>query len=217
MRVLGDAALAKQDAGLLRIFTVLKEKSAWDSALIVVVGDTGPGDAPDLPFDPAGPLTEERLAVPLLVGFPRHAFAGQEIQASVSPTDIAKTLYTALDLKLPEGLGGMNLFHRASGRGALDGDVQHATLFGRYATRLGSWLLYGELGRTPKLCALDIDPACAVDLFRERTIAARATWLGALAAESARVPVELGTAERTPVELDPETRAALTVWGDIPE
>jgi hypothetical protein len=67
--------------------------------------------------------------------------------------------------------------------------VQHATLLGRYATRLGSWLLHGELGRTPKLCALDIDPACAVDLF----------------------------AERTPVDLDAETRAALTVWGDIPE
>ena len=84
-------------------------------------------------------------------------------------------------------------------------------------TRLGSWLLHGELGRPPKLCALDIDPACAVDLFRERSIAARATWLGTLAAETARVPAELGTAERTPVELDPETRAALTVWGDVPE
>ena len=82
---------------------------------------------------------------------------------------------------------------------------------------LGSWLLHGELGRTPKLCALDIDPACAVDLFSQRSIAARATWLGTLAAESARVPAELGTAERTPVELDAETRAALTVWGDIPE
>jgi hypothetical protein len=217
MRVLGDAALAKQDAGLLRIFAVLKERNAWDNALVIVVGDVGPGEPPDLPFDPAGSLTEERLAVPLLVGFPGHAFAGREIQASVSATDIARTLYTALDLKAPDGLGGLNLFLRASGRGALDGDVQHATLFGRYATRHGSWLLHGELGRTPKLCALDIDPACAVDMFPERTIAARATWLGALAAESARVPAELGSAERTPVELDPETRAALTVWGDVPE
>jgi hypothetical protein len=90
-------------------------------------------------------------------------------------------------------------------------------VLGRYSTRLGSWLLHGELGRTPKLCALDIDPACAADLFSERTIAARATWLGALVAESARAPTELGSAERTPVDLDAETRAALTVWGDIPE
>jgi hypothetical protein len=217
MRVLGDAALAKQDAGLLRIFALLKEKHAWDNALVIVAGDVGPGEPPDLPFDPAGPLSEDRLAVPLLVGFPGHAFAGREIQDSVTAVDVARTLYTALDLRAPDGLGGMNLFHRAGGRGALDGEVQHATLAGRYATRLGSWLLYGELGRTPKLCALDIDPACAVDLFSERTIAARATWLGALAAESARAPTELGSAERTPVDLDAETRAALTVWGDIPE
>jgi hypothetical protein len=217
IRVLGDAALAKQDEGLVKLFSVLKERNAWDSALVVVVGDVGPGEPPDLPYDPAGPLGEDRLAVPLLVGFPGHAFAGREIQASVTATDIARTLYTALDLRVPDGLGGMNLFLRASGRGALDGDVQHATLLARYATRLGSWLLHGELGRTPKLCALDIDPACAVDLFSQRSIAARATWLGTFAAESARVPAELGTAERTPVDLDAETRAALTVWGDIPE
>jgi hypothetical protein len=217
MRALGDAALAKQDAGLVRLFGVLKERNAWDNSLVIVVGDVGPGEPPDLPYEPAGPLTEERLAVPLLVGFPGHAFAGREIHTPVTAVDIAKTLYTALELRVPEGIGGTNLFLRAGGRGALDGDAQHATLFGRYATRLGSWLLYGELGRTPKLCALDIDPACAVDLFSQRTIAARATWLGALAAESARVPSELGTAERTPVDLDAETRAALTVWGDIPE
>jgi hypothetical protein len=217
IRVLGDAALAKQDAGLVRLFAVLKEHNAWDSALVIVVGDAGPGEPPELPFDPAGPLNEERLAVPLLVGFPGHAFAGREIQASVTALDIARTLYTALDLRAPDGLSGVDLFLRANGRGALDGDAQHATLLGRYGTRLGSWLLHGELGRTPKLCALDIDPACAVDVFAERSIAARATWLGALAAESARVPAELGTAERTPVELDAETRAALTVWGDIPE
>ncbi|HEX6272497.1 MAG TPA: sulfatase-like hydrolase/transferase [Polyangiaceae bacterium] len=217
IRVLGDAALAKQDAGLAKLFAVLKERNAWDNALVIVAGDVGPGEPPDLPYDPAGPLTEDRLAVPLLVGFPGHAFAGREIQASVTATDIARTLYAALDLRAPDALGGVNLFLRAGGRGALDGDVQHATLFGRYSTRLGSWLLHGELGRTPKLCALDIDPACAVDVFAERSIAARATWLGALAAESARVPAELGSAERTPAELDAETRAALTVWGDIPE
>jgi hypothetical protein len=217
IRVLGDAALAKQDAGLAKLFGVLKEQNAWDNALVIVAGDVGPGEPPDIPYDPAGPLGEDRLAVPLLVAFPGRPFAGREIQAAVTATDIARTLYTALDIRAPAGLGGVDLFLRAHGRGALDGDVQHATLFGRYATRLGPWLLHGELGRTPKLCALDIDPACAMDRFLDRTIAARATWLGALAAESARLPAELGTAERTPVELDAETRAALTVWGDIPE
>jgi hypothetical protein len=49
------------------------------------------------------------------------------------------------------------------------------------------------------------------DLFAERTIATRAAWLGALAAESACARTELGSAERTPVDLDAETRAAITV------
>jgi hypothetical protein len=217
LRALGDAALAKQDAGLVQVVAALKKANAWDDALIIVTSDTSFGDAPDLPYDPAGPLTEERLAAPLIVSFPRHLLAGQESQAAVGAVDVARTLYDALDLRVPEGALGMNLFIRASGRGALDGDLQHATLLNRYTTRLGSWLLHGELGRTPKLCALDIDPACAVDLFPQRSIAARATWLGALAVESARVPAELGTAERAPVELDAETRAALTVWGDVPE
>ena len=58
--------------------------------------------------------------------------------------------------------------------------------------------------------------AVGADAFRERSIAARATWLGTLAGESREVPKELGSVEREPVELDPETRAALTVWGDLP-
>ena len=55
-----------------------------------------------------------------------------------------------------------------------------------------------------------------MDAFEERSIAARTAWLATLLGEDTRVPKELGTAPRTAVELDPETRAALVVWGDIP-
>jgi hypothetical protein len=111
---------------------------------------------------------------------------------------------------------GVDLALRAAGRGTVEGEAQHATLQGRYATRIGSWLLRGELGSLPRLCALDIDPACAVDAFADRSIAARVAWLATLSGESRRVPKELGRVERIPAELDPETRAALVVWGDIP-
>jgi hypothetical protein len=94
--------------------------------------------------------------------------------------------------------------------------AQHATLPGRFATRIGPWLLRGEIGSHPRLCAFDVDPACAIDAFEERSIAARAAWLATLAGEDRRVPKELGQAPRTVVELDAETRAALVVWGDIP-
>lgn len=216
IRALGEAALAKQDAALGNILGVLKRANVWDSSLIAVLGDAAPGLPPDLPYDPAGPLGEERLSVPLLVKMPNGVFAGKEIQAQITAPDIAVTLAHALDLPLPEGSFGIDLALRAGGQAAPDGDAQHATLAGRYATRLGPWLLRGELGQDPRLCALDVDPACSVDAFADRGIAARVAWLATLAGEARHVPKELGSSPRTPAELDPETRAALMVWGDLP-
>ncbi len=216
LSALTEAALAKQDAGLTQLIQVLKKENAWDGALIVVMGDVSPGAPPALPFDPSPPLDEERLSVPLIVKLPFGELAGKEIQEPVTAVDVAATIARALDLVLPPPLPGVDLALRARGGGIVEGHAQHATLFGRYATRQGPWLLRGMLGETPHLCALDVDPACAVDVFADRSIAARTVWLATLAGEAGKVPKELGTTEQAPVELDPETRAALTVWGDIP-
>jgi arylsulfatase A-like enzyme len=213
---LSDAALAKQDVGLGQVVAALKKANAWDSALMVVMGDVGPGSAPDLPYDPAGPLTEDRLGVPLVVKLPHGDLAGTESAEPATASDVAATLARVLDIDLPAGVPGVDLALVARGAGTVEARAQNATLFGRYATRQGSWLLKGELGQVPRLCALDVDPACATDAFRDRSIAARATWLGTLAGESRDIPKELGSVDREPVELDPETRAALTVWGDLP-
>lgn len=213
---LGVAALAKQDAGIGEIVRALKKAGTWDASLFIVMGDVASGGGPDLPFDPAGPLTEDRLAAPLLVKFPGGALRGQDVPEAVTAEDVAATLARALDLGAPEFPAKIDLVERAATGVAVERAVQHATLPGRYATRIGSWLLRGELGSRPRLCALDVDPACAVDAFEDRSIAARAAWLATLLGEDSRVPKELGTAPRTAVELDPETRAALVVWGDIP-
>ncbi|HTQ08265.1 MAG TPA: sulfatase-like hydrolase/transferase [Polyangiaceae bacterium] len=213
---LGQAALAKQDVGVGEIVRALKKAGIWDSTLFVVMGDVAAGGGVDLPFDPAGPLTEDRLAAPLLVKFPGGALRGQEVAEPVTAEDVAATLERALDLGAPEFPATIDLVERALTGVAVERTAQYATLPGRYATRIGPWLLRGELGARPRLCAFDVDPACAVDAFEERSIAARAAWLATLLGEDARVPKELGSAQRTAVELDPETRAALTVWGDIP-
>jgi len=213
---LTEASLAKQDAGLGQLVTALKRANAWDGALVIVTGDVGPGTPPELPYDPAAPLQEDRLTVPLVLKLPFGELAGKDLAEPVTAVDIAATLARALDVDLPLGTLGVDLAVRARGGGAVDGEAQRSTLFGRYATRQGSWLLRGELGQTPRLCVLDVDPACAFDVFAERPIAARTTWLATLRGEDPTVPRELGTAEATPVELDPETRAALTVWGDLP-
>jgi hypothetical protein len=213
---LTDASLAKQDVGLGHIVAVLTKANAWDGAFVAVMGDVGPGAAPDLPYDPAGPLSEDRLSVPLVVKLPFGDLAGKESAEPATASDVARTLARALEVELPAFVPGVDLGLVARGVGSVEARAQNATLFGRYATRLGSWLLKGELGQVPRLCALDVDPACAADAFRQRSIAARTVWLGTLAGEGRDVPRELGSVEREPVELDPETRAALTVWGDLP-
>jgi hypothetical protein len=212
---LADLALAKQDAGLGQVFSVLRSAGAWDGSLVVVMGDVGPGTTPDLPYDPAGPLSEDRLSVPLLVKLPDGALAGKDVPVPVTAPDVTTTIARALEV----GVGfpaAVDLVERAGGGRTVESTAQHATLPGRYATRVGPWLLRGELGARPRLCALDVDPACAVDAFEDRTVAARVAWLAALSGEDRRVPKELGQAPRSVVELDPETRAALVVWGDIP-
>ncbi|MEI9953870.1 MAG: hypothetical protein WDO74_34050 [Pseudomonadota bacterium] len=84
---------------------------------------------------------------------------------------------------------------------------------GRYSTRLGSWLLRGELGKKPTLCAIDLDPACVNDVFDERPYAARALWLSTFRAESAALRASGRPKEKQAAPLDADTIAALTVWG----
>jgi len=215
LRELGDLALAKQDAGLGQLIALLKQKNAWENALVIVMGDAGPGLTGELPYDPAGPMSEDRLSAPLIVKLPGRLLAGQDVPTAVTATDVWATLARSLEV-IPGATPATDLVQRATSGAAIESVAQVATLPGRYSTRAGSWLLRGELGSTPRLCAFDVDPACSVDAFEEHSIAARALWLATLEAERQRVPVESGTALRTPVELDPETRAALVVWGDIP-
>ena len=214
IRALSEAALTREDAGLRQVFAALKQHKLWDSSLIVVQGDVSPGVEPEVPFANAPPLDEERLGVPLLVKFPEQALAGREVHAATTALDVTRTIVTALELDAPQSAGA-DLFSRASGRSALADDVQSASLPNLYATRAGTLRLAGAFGETPRLCALDVDPACAADALATQPIAARALWLFTFAAESRKIPQEMGKGERTPVELDDETRAALTVWGDL--
>jgi len=215
LRELGELGLAKQDAALGQVMAVLKQKGVWEGSVVVVMGDTGPGPTNELPYDPAGPMSEDRLGVPLIVKFPGRLLAGQDVSVAVTAQDVSTTLARALEV-IPPTSPAVDLAQRAAAGAAIESVAQVATLPGRYATRVGSWLLRGELGATPRLCAFDVDPACSVDAFEEHSIAARTLWLATLEAEGERAPAESGTATRTPVELDPETRAALVVWGDIP-
>jgi hypothetical protein len=214
LRALHDAALTKQDAALAKLIASLKAKGAWNETLLVVTSDVGLGAGPEIPFDPAAPLTEDRLLLPLLVHFPGDALAGKEVTLPTTAADVAATIQKALGLEpLPDARG--DLFVRGSGVASLTGDVDVSAEGLDYSARLGGWLMRGSAGKAPRLCASDIDPACINDLIDQRPGAARALWLAAFdaAAKDARSAAQLGPRERA--EPDPDTLAALTVWGDV--
>jgi hypothetical protein len=214
LRALHDAALTKQDVALARLIAMLKAKGAWNDTLLIVTSDVGLGGGPEIPFGPAAPLTEDRLLLPLIVRFPRDALGGKEVTLPSTATDVSTTILRALGLE-PSAQAGADLFARGSGVASLVGDIDVASTGTDYSARLAGWLLRGTSSRTPRLCASDIDPSCINDALDLRPGAARALWLAVFdtAAEDARVASRLGPRQRA--ELDPETLAALTVWGDV--
>jgi hypothetical protein len=215
LRALQGAAIVKQDAAFGQLIGALKRNGVWDQTLIVFTGDVAVGDPPELPYDPAGPLRESRLLVPLLVKFPGSQRPTHESSDAVSSEDVAHTILRALRLGVPERALPADLYRSASGHQPAVGRVQVATYGPRYASRIGTWLLSGAFGKVPKLCALDVDPACAVDVYTDNPIAAQATWRWTYQAEVTARAALRPVAEREPASLDPQTTAALTVWGSL--
>ena len=210
---LSASAIAKQSEALGRLIAVLKKRGAWEDSLVMLLGDTGPGDPPSIPYDPAGPLTEDRLIVPLVVKFPGGDFAAKDVTAPVTTVDIATTVLTALELEVPTQMIGIDLHRSAAGAEPLQGRPLIATLGNGYATRWGQWLLRGEFRRRPKLCQLSVDPACVDDIFDERRIASRATWQWTHDSEHAARSAAGGDPRREPATVDEDTSSALKVWG----
>ncbi len=215
LHALEDAALAKQDVAFGQLVALLKKKGAWERSLVIVAGDVSAGEPPESPFDPQGALSEERLGVPLVIKFPGGDLAGREVPLPVSAADISATLLSSLGIPVPESVAGIDLYAAAHGSVAVVTPPLIASAPGRYSTRLGSWLLRGELGKMPTLCAVDLDPACVNDVFDQKPYAARALWLSTFRAENAALRATGRPKEKQAAVLDPDTIAALTVWGDV--
>jgi post-segregation antitoxin (ccd killing protein) len=214
LRALSDAAMLKQNAALAELIALLKREGAWDDTLFVYMGDVPTGDAPDIPFDPAAGLEEDHLLAPLLVKFPNGKFAGTEVTAPATTLDVAQTIVAAFRIKAPEWVLGLDLHELAAGNEPVNGRALQATLGAAFATRSGRYLLHGKLGSVPQLCQLDIDPSCAADVLAQRALAAAATWRWSFESEALARAARL--TEREAASIDPDTAAALTVWGDIP-
>ncbi len=213
VHALQSAALVDQSAAFARVVEVLERHNAWKDALVLLAGDVGPGEPPGVPYDPAGALHEDRLLVPLVVKFPERRFAAKTVDTAATTVDIARTVLASLRLDAARGMNGVDLFELAAGAEPLAGRPLLATLGNGYSTRWGEWLLYGEYRARPKLCQMSIDPACVDNVLEKFPIVARAAWQRTYDAEfEARLQAG-GDSKRVPATIEPDTAAALQVWG----
>lgn len=211
---LTTSAFLDQVQALDQLLSFLKHRKLWQETLFILVGDVASGAAPNVPFDPVGSLREDQLMVPLLVKFPGNTWAGRSIDAPVTTADITRTVLDAFGLELPEEINAYDLGQTAADHGPITLQPQLATLGNRYASRLANWLLFGEIGKEPALCELYVDPACTANHFTDHPWTARTAWLWTRN-ELGRDKAMGAKLSREAASIDPDTSAALMVWGDI--
>ncbi|MCU0687713.1 MAG: sulfatase-like hydrolase/transferase [Polyangiaceae bacterium] len=210
LSALVDAALVRTDRALSNLLDALRKTELWNETLLIVTADVAAAADPDaLPFAEPQDLSEGSLHVPLYVRFPGGALAGKRVIAPTTTVDITKTVLDALGLDGPDG-SGTDLYALASHDVAPAERPLEATLGDRFATRWGALRLSGRDGSAPSLCRIDEAGTCSGELLSSMPQAALALWRWTYDHEAlglARRP------KREPATIDPDTAAALAVWG----
>jgi CheY-like chemotaxis protein len=209
-----DAAVVQTDRSLSNLIDSLRKAGLWNETLLVVTGDVAQAADPAiLPFGESVDITEDNLRVPLYVHFPGGALAGARVPAPTTAMDIARTALAALNMDIPDTLGGVDLFALAE-RGITAAERPLvATLGDRYATRWTTLRLVGRDGSPPMLCDLSVDPHCEKDVRDAMPLATEALFRFTWDYEAAAFRAQGGRPRRDPATIDPETAAALAVWG----
>jgi arylsulfatase A-like enzyme len=207
---LQDAAIRKHDVGLGMILKLLEATGQLEQSMVVYVGDVGMVNPPAIPFAPVGRLQTSRLTPPLIVRFPNRLGAGTRNASFVSPTHLANTLYRALGIPVPDKVGGPDLFDVLQGGSGVQNLGSLARQGNRYAYHLGKWRLRGALGETPRLCNMEVDPACQQDQYLAEPMTAHWLWRSALRSFQLEGG---GGFKRENAEVDETTGAALSVYG----
>jgi hypothetical protein len=209
MTSLQKAALLKQSSELTKLLEWLRQEGAYDDTLIVMAGDVGAGEVPDIPFSHDAGLEEPYLAPPLLVKFPGGFEGGSQVFGYFAPRDVTQTLAHELGLEFDQVDDGISLDSTDAPRRALL-RPHIAYRKGQYSMRLGNMLMAGEDGSPPRLCFPALDPTCGVDRSDQHVLESRALWFVLYSALSGPLtqpeePEEIGA--------DPRFENALMVWG----
>ncbi len=207
-----EQALLGHDRAIGDLIDVLRRHNLWDKTLFVVTGDTGLVADSKAPFGDGDDLAEAGLTSPLWIHFPGGLFGGTHVTTPTQVVDISKTVIDALHLGTREDFQGEDLLVVASGAVVAGGRPQWATVDQQFSTRLGDLALIGSPGRAPVLCDLRADPSCDVDRAEKLLRATSALWRATYDAELAAQ--KLRKRQREPATVDPDTAAALQVWGE---
>ncbi len=212
LHALKKAALLKQDAALGKLIAWLHENDAYEETLIVVMGDLAAGEKPLVPYAADAPLTESYLSPPLFIKFPKGHLRGRHQKGLFAPRDITTTLLATLGITRTLSTDGIDLGASNASRLAL---VRPHIAYRNhaYSLRLGTQLLRGTDGKTPRLCNITIDPNCSVDRSEQNIMEARALWL---AAWSQLSPSLTKQTKNLALEENSEIESSLVVWGNAP-
>ncbi len=106
-----DAEVFESDAGFVDFISLLKEKSRFDNALIILVADHGEAFLEHDTIEHGKSLGQEELQVPLIIRFPSGRFAGLRVKERVSMVDVFPTVLAQarVDPFLDYGLPGADL------------------------------------------------------------------------------------------------------------
>ena len=206
------------DAAFGRLLAALKAAGRDADTAVIVTGDVSVNDAAHVPFGDGEPPTESGLAVPLFVRPPRGASEptnGRHVDAPTSDIDLAPTILASLGLPALPWFDGTDLFASAAGTIPAEGRRRFASANGRYAARLGTFVLSGTQRRA-ELCDLALEAACLTDVHPTHPIAwdvlTRATFDVFHPPGGAGAPAT-GAEKREPATLDATAQSALKAWG----
>ncbi|MCH2107703.1 MAG: sulfatase-like hydrolase/transferase [Polyangiaceae bacterium] len=235
---LRKAALITQDKALREFLDQLKTLGLYRQSMIIIMGDVGAGEKPHLPFSTRAPLSAEYLKVPLFIKPAESSSTPQPHRASTlhtlqeapfQPIDLATTLRQYFDLPARDSHQGYGLLAQDSWRSVI---ARPALAYRNqnWQAQIGTYLLTGQNGKSPKFYDLTLDPTLLYDRSDESPLTTRALWAmawqqlaPALAKGRRRKTTEKIQRSKTPLEdfqpsdgrLDPTT-AAQIVWG-IPQ
>lgn len=203
-------ALAYEDRALGNLVAALKSAGIWESTVFVVTGDVGSG-ASSL-YVEGSDLGESFLTLPLYVRFPDGRYGGTHVNLPTETWDITQTAISALGISFSRQGLGRDLSAVASGLEDSTAEPQIATLDDRYSARWGELIMAGRYDGAPALCDMSLDSTCAFNRRDTMPLAAQALFRRVMRRDqSTRVDAQ----KREPASIDPDTAAALRVWGTI--